>query len=499
MEEQVYDEEKLFCAFESVDVEAKDELSRSKSERDTDELDSLREENMFLKKFLLRTMFSKGEDEPFACVVYHKCSLARQKEFEDMIIHLAKKSPNSEKHDEITNLENNTTLKHDVAAALGITSNDNTTHTPTGYVQYFSSYCVDTSQSSIDKVSIPSYEPVYFNTLPANIGGKIKQKWKRTCFNCDGDHQLKDCNKRRDLARISMRRREFENNKPYNSDSRYHEESTENDKYSHLKPGTISQTLRDALSMADEDLPPFIYRMRMLGYPPGWLPGNSGIVMYGKEGKEEKGKEGLENVKGMVQFPGFNVPIPKGCRDLAHEVHLPAASPRDQIVVDKKENLRQENSKRRISSDDGMSDQSHKKMKMASRMEIDEDEDDDAPPGTSSFIECHKMKLEEVEDGEILDNPNGLNNTLSLSWWLGEPLAPQMKKDKEILNPPPFPLMPLPLHKISKILPGQLNHISMDDRSRWLDPVFGNLQVRTGRFDKLKTILSSRDNKRKSL
>lgn len=206
----------------------------------------------------------------------------------------------------------------------------------------------------------------------------------------------------------------------------------------------------------------------------------------------------LLNLDGSKQASIF-VQNVTGCRDLAHEVRLPPASPRDQIVVDKKENLRQENSKRRISSDDGMSDQSHKKMKTGSRMEIDEDEDDDAPPGTSSVIECHKMKLEEVEDGEILDSPNGLNNTLSLSWWLGEPLAAQMKKDKEILNPPPFPLMPLPLHKISKILPGQLNHISMDDRSQWLDPVFGNLQVRTGRFDKLKTILSSRDNKRKSL
>nr|5LXR_B Chain B, Zinc finger CCHC domain-containing protein 8 [Homo sapiens]5LXY_C Chain C, Zinc finger CCHC domain-containing protein 8 [Homo sapiens]5LXY_D Chain D, Zinc finger CCHC domain-containing protein 8 [Homo sapiens]5LXY_F Chain F, Zinc finger CCHC domain-containing protein 8 [Homo sapiens]5LXY_H Chain H, Zinc finger CCHC domain-containing protein 8 [Homo sapiens]5LXY_J Chain J, Zinc finger CCHC domain-containing protein 8 [Homo sapiens]5LXY_L Chain L, Zinc finger CCHC domain-containing len=38
-----------------------------------------------------------------------------------------------------------------------------------------------------------------------------------------------------------------------------------------FKPGVISEELQDALGVTDKSLPPFIYRMRQLGYPPGWL------------------------------------------------------------------------------------------------------------------------------------------------------------------------------------------------------------------------------------
>lgn len=45
-----------------------------------------------------------------------------------------------------------------------------------------------------------------------------------------------------------------------------------------------SQDLLDALGITVNTLPPFIYRMRELGYPPGWLKEaemeNSGLILY---------------------------------------------------------------------------------------------------------------------------------------------------------------------------------------------------------------------------
>ncbi len=50
-----------------------------------------------------------------------------------------------------------------------------------------------------------------------------------------------------------------------------------------------SQDLHDALGINTKTLPPFIYRMRELGYPPGWLKEaemeNSGLMLY--DGKVE--------------------------------------------------------------------------------------------------------------------------------------------------------------------------------------------------------------------
>lgn len=50
----------------------------------------------------------------------------------------------------------------------------------------------------------------------------------------------------------------------------------------------LSEELQDALGVTDKSLPPFIYRMRQLGYPPGWLKEaeleNSGLALYDGKG-----------------------------------------------------------------------------------------------------------------------------------------------------------------------------------------------------------------------
>lgn len=52
-----------------------------------------------------------------------------------------------------------------------------------------------------------------------------------------------------------------------------------------------SDVLRDALGISTQQLPPYIYQMRVLGYPPGHLENakqsTSGLTMFDKHGQGE--------------------------------------------------------------------------------------------------------------------------------------------------------------------------------------------------------------------
>ena len=41
--------------------------------------------------------------------------------------------------------------------------------------------------------------------------------------------------------------------------------------FSDLKPGVMSKSLRAALGLEDYQVSEMVYRMRLIGYPPGWL------------------------------------------------------------------------------------------------------------------------------------------------------------------------------------------------------------------------------------
>ena len=332
MDEDVFDESKLFSAFDSMGNDDNNESMNSRPKDYTHksggltELDSLKQENLFLKKLLQKISFNPSEVEPFANVLFYNNACSRQGDLEDFIRHIAGgngENINASKQP----LSKRNALSDGFAAALGHISNFEEEKTecetecdisdvPMRCIQYFASFCLDRSGSEERELfpKPPNYERVYYTTLPVESGGKVSQRRKKTCFNCDGDHSLNECTKRRDLARISMKRKEFMESKTYSSDSRYHQDQAKFEQYQHFKPGVISDELRKALNLANHDLPPFIYRMRMLGYPPGWLPGNhdSGIVMYGKEGKEESNKNEQLDSEKFVHYPGFNVPVPAG-------------------------------------------------------------------------------------------------------------------------------------------------------------------------------------------
>jgi zinc finger CCHC domain-containing protein 8 len=53
----------------------------------------------------------------------------------------------------------------------------------------------------------------------------------------------------------------------------------------------FSDSLREALGLKPDQLPTYIYRMRLFGYPPGWLAEASkksnNLAMYDKDGRGE--------------------------------------------------------------------------------------------------------------------------------------------------------------------------------------------------------------------
>lgn len=91
-----------------------------------------------------------------------------------------------------------------------------------------------------------------------------------------------------------------------------------------FKPGVISDQLREAVGLHHDKIPIWVYRMRILGYPPGWLKiaDMSKTVIAMHDGSEEsenvtaQPREAEYNVESLVVYPGFNAPLPEGVHDV---------------------------------------------------------------------------------------------------------------------------------------------------------------------------------------
>jgi len=79
---------------------------------------------------------------------------------------------------------------------------------------------------------------------------------KLSCFNCNGNHNLRDCQLPRNQANINKNRKEFAAKN--NTGVRYH--LSEDQKFHHMMPGKLSSKLRQALGLKDNQLPIHIYR-----------------------------------------------------------------------------------------------------------------------------------------------------------------------------------------------------------------------------------------------
>ncbi|NXS63421.1 ZCHC8 protein, partial [Brachypteracias leptosomus] len=213
-----------------------------------------------------------------------------------------------------------------------------------GSVLYFTNFCLDKLGQPIlnenpqltEGWEIPKYQQVFSQILSLDgqeIQVKQKSRPKPHCFNCGSeDHQMKDCPKPRNAARISEKRKEFleacGEASNQNFQQRYHAEEVE-ERFGKFKPGVISGELQDALGVTEKSLPPFIYRMRQLGYPPGWLKEaemeHSGLALYDGKGEEYDGETDEEgtcqpkrttyDVSKLINYPGFNTSTPSGIPD----------------------------------------------------------------------------------------------------------------------------------------------------------------------------------------
>lgn len=161
----------------------------------------------------------------------------------------------------------------------------------------------------------------------------VEEEPKKTggnrCFNCLGDHMIAECPQPRNPKEINRNKREHQLKMASFNTARYHVD--ENQKFGHLRPGLPSQKLRQALRLRNDQVPEYIYRMRDLGYPPGWLRRAeiraSGIQLYHEQGEkmlmagDEDGevvedKDTLEyDIERLVEWPGFNSPLPSEFRD----------------------------------------------------------------------------------------------------------------------------------------------------------------------------------------
>ncbi|XP_055629060.1 zinc finger CCHC domain-containing protein 8 homolog [Toxorhynchites rutilus septentrionalis] len=182
---------------------------------------------------------------------------------------------------------------------------------------------------------IPSYKKVFQKVLdnsPKACAGNAKKRPrpKQLCWNCDGDHGLRDCKEPRNFAKILKMKQEF-----MKKADRYHVDLEQ--KFGHIVPGRLSAELKKALGLGKRDLPLHIYRMRMFGYPPGWLEDakitHSGLQLFDSNGdpvQESDESEGeidsikmKYDVRKIISFPGFNAPMEKHIFDDAKFYGVP--------------------------------------------------------------------------------------------------------------------------------------------------------------------------------
>lgn len=153
-------------------------------------------------------------------------------------------------------------------------------------------FIVDSAPSELTEIA--NVIPEYDSRSEVKISDKVNETIKddaetavkpaqNACFNCDGSHAIKDCTKPKDLAKIKQNRAKFSSNKL--SYERYHVDVEQ--RFGHLVAGELSKDLRNALGLRSKELPMHIYRMRMLGYPPGWLEhakvSGSGLTLFDSE------------------------------------------------------------------------------------------------------------------------------------------------------------------------------------------------------------------------
>ncbi|KAL3813539.1 hypothetical protein ACJIZ3_014807 [Penstemon smallii] len=186
----------------------------------------------------------------------------------------------------------------------------------------------------LDGTSVPLYDRGYALALTSGEGtssldGGVEKLDTSRCFNCSSySHALKDCPKPRNTVAVNNARKQHRSLRNQHANSRNstrYYQSSRGGKYDGLMPGVLDPETRQLLGLGELDPPPWLNRMREIGYPPGYLDPDeddqpSGITIFGDESNKEEGEEGEildasytaePSKKKSVDFPGINAPIPE--------------------------------------------------------------------------------------------------------------------------------------------------------------------------------------------
>ncbi|XP_072744365.1 zinc finger CCHC domain-containing protein 8 homolog isoform X2 [Anoplolepis gracilipes] len=204
---------------------------------------------------------------------------------------------------------------------------------------YDSLFTIDKKPNFMNDLDVPTYGQKYEDITEESNSVRKNCSPKLNCFNCNGNHNLRDCPLPKNQTNINKNRKEFAMKNSVGV--RYH--MSEDQRYSHMIPGQLSQKLRRALGLKDNQLPKHIYRMRLLGYPPGWLEEarlqHSGLSLFNSDGvaeadpNEEEGEiitdvdRDQYDIKKIYDFPGFNVPSSSGTTDDSYKHSAPKMQP----------------------------------------------------------------------------------------------------------------------------------------------------------------------------
>lgn len=149
-------------------------------------------------------------------------------------------------------------------------------------------FMIDTLPTDkVHKSEVPSYKSVTealkkMNASKKDATNDANDKPKSGgCWNCGGDHNMRECKEPVNRENIARGKQMFHRTKT----ERYHLDAEQ--KFAHFLPGTISDNLREGLGLRKRELPLYIYKMRLYGYPPGWLEEakvtRSGLTLFNAE------------------------------------------------------------------------------------------------------------------------------------------------------------------------------------------------------------------------
>uniref|UniRef100_A0A182MHG9 PSP proline-rich domain-containing protein n=1 Tax=Anopheles culicifacies TaxID=139723 RepID=A0A182MHG9_9DIPT len=257
---------------------------------------------------------------------------------------------------------------------------------------------------------IPSYKKsvnkVYDGQTPpsASSSQSKRPKSKQSCWNCAGEHSLKDCKEPRNYTRIRQKKEEFQK-----KTDRYHIDQEQ--RYGHFVPGSLSLELRNALGLGPRDIPLHVYKMRVFGYPPGWMEDaritHSGLQLFGSNGDAVQHSDESDgevdnarmkyDVRRIIAYPGFNEPPPPEMFDDSKYFGVPPYS----------EELDRDNMIRRL---EGTLVGGYRRKKMKLSVEPDGEGSVD-PTANTEIVDMDAMEgspeapevpvAEELEDGEL--------------------------------------------------------------------------------------------------